>query len=76
MRFPPRGLSTACIVFGLILIGVGAHGYLTQPSEPGASIDEPERDLDGVETGREHPLEFTIRNPTGHAIRVVGLSTC
>jgi hypothetical protein len=69
-------LSRVCFATGVILLVVSACLYIDSLPQPDVTIDEPERTLSDVETGKPLTLTFTLNNPRRDTIRIVGLPEC
>jgi hypothetical protein len=71
-----RVLSTGFLLMSLALLPLAAFDYVASRGNPGVMIDERELQLSGLTAGQTLAVAFRIRNPTGHAARVVGLEEC
>ena len=70
-----RIASNVCFVVSLILFGTAIAAYFWVPDEPGAVVDDPDRNLSAMVVG-EHEIRFRLHNPTRHTVRVVGAGSC
>jgi hypothetical protein len=50
--------------------------YYYPPADRRVDVQEPEREIVGVQSRETLTLVFAIRNPTWHTARVVGLAEC
>jgi hypothetical protein len=71
-----RFLSAGLMSCGLTLLGAAGIAYLVAADDGVVSIDEPERELPNCEFGKKLDVCFRIHNPTGHAVRIIGLTQC
>jgi hypothetical protein len=72
-----RGLKTlGYVVFSGAVIGwlIVAYLYFFQDT-PGAIVDVPDREFPALAVGK-NDVQFRLRNPTRHDIRVVGYQFC
>ncbi|MER3416086.1 MAG: hypothetical protein C4297_07760 [Gemmataceae bacterium] len=69
-------LAYILLTSGLALLVVSGWAFFTAPDEPGAVIEQPERDFQDLVAGQSYQVEFVLRNPTRHAVRIIGMPEC
>lgn len=70
-----RFLCSICMLAALASSGLAAYFFLRTEDGPGATIEEPEREL-SVAIDNPKEISFRIRNPTKHEVSVVGYDWC
>src|SRR5262245_52102585 len=70
-----RFLSFLSIGTGVVLLSVSVYGYFCADDQPGATIEETDRQLPSALVG-VNQVSFRLHNPTRHAVRIVGSSFC
>lgn len=70
-----RLLSCFLLLGGVGLLGVAAWGSRVWFDRPGATIDDPDREV-RIDVGQTVAVTFRLHNPTRHPVQVVGLAAC
>jgi len=73
-------MRRVCSVLSMLFGAAGGAAFLTAlhlfcypPADQRVDVQEPQREIVGVQAGETLTLVFAIRNPTRHAARIVGL---
>jgi hypothetical protein len=64
------------LVLGMSLLVVGGVCYLVETEPSGFAIEQPQREIPGLQAGMQTDLTFLLQNPTWHNVRIVGLVEC
>ena len=70
-----RSLSWLLLGFSVVLFAAAGYLYYVGDDAPGAVIDQTEREFPDLAVG-PNTVYFTLRNPTQHAVRIVGAGYC
>jgi len=71
-----RHVWLALFLLGLLLLAVGGVCYLVETEPSGFAIEQPQREIPGLQAGMQTNVMFLLQNPTWHNVRIVGLAEC